>query len=88
MRFRFEIMSISRLPQAGIAVLDGRLLEGSVTAGISTELIHGRQHLPIQIKGVVIGSARPGAAVLSITVDLRQEAIGLAAVGDLMVSTG
>lgn len=87
MGFRFEIISISRLPKARIAVQDGRLLDGSVTAGVSAELIHDGQRLPIHIKGVVLGSVLPGADVLCLTVDLRQNAIGLASIGDLIVST-
>lgn len=87
MEFTFEIMKISRLQKAGIMVLDGRLFDGSVAAGMSAELIHGDQHLPIRIKGVVLGSVRPRDDILSITIDLRQEATGFAAVGDLIVST-
>lgn len=87
MGFKFEIKGISRLQKARIAVLDGRLLEGSVTVGATAELIHRGQRLPIRIKGVVLGSASSGADHLSITIDLRQEAIGLASIGDLIVST-
>lgn len=87
MGFKFEIKSISRLDNAGVVVLDGRLLEGSVTTGISAELIHDGERIPTRIKGVVLGSVRPRADVVSLTVDLRQEAMGLASIGDLMVST-
>ncbi len=86
MGFKFEIKGISRLEKAGVAVLDGRLLEGSITVGATAELIHGGQRLPIHIKGVVLGSVRPRDDILSIAVDLRQEAMGIAAVGDLILS--
>ncbi len=86
MRFTFEIRNIGRLSKAGVAVLDGRLVEGSVTAGISAELIHCGQRKPIYIKGVVLGSVCPGASVLSLTVDLRQKATALASIGDRIVS--
>lgn len=88
MSFRFEIIRINTLTRARIAVLDGRLLEGSVTTDISAELIHAEQRFPIHIKGVVLGSVCPGTDVLSLTVDLHQETMGLVAVGDLIVSTG
>jgi hypothetical protein len=87
MGFRFEIMSVSKLPRACIGVLDGRLVDGSVVAGMTAELIHDGERLPIHIKGLVLGSVSPGADVLSLTVDLRQEAVGLASIGDLIVST-
>ncbi len=87
MGFTFEIMSISRLQKAGVAVLDGRLLEGSVTVGTTAELIHGGQRIPIRVKGVVLGATHPGAKLLGLTVDQREVAMGLASIGDLIVST-
>lgn len=86
MGFTFEIMSISRLEKAGVAVLDGRLLEGSAAVEISAELIHDGKRIPIHLKGAVLGSAYPGAGVLSLTVDLREDAMGHASAGDLIVS--
>lgn len=87
MGFRFEIMSVSKLPRAYIGVLDGKLVDGSVVAGMTAELIHDGERLPIYIKGVVLGSVRPEADVLSLSVDLRQEAMRLASIGDLILST-
>lgn len=86
MGFTFEIMSISRLEKAGVAVLDGRLLKGSAAVEISAELIHDGKRIPIHLKGAVLGSAYPGAGVLSLTVDLREDAMGHASAGDLIVS--
>lgn len=86
MGFKFEILHISRLEKAGVVVMDGGLREGSVTVGISAELIHEGRHLPIYIKGVVLGSVRSGADVLSLTVDQREEAMSLASIGDWIVS--
>jgi hypothetical protein len=59
-----------------------------VNTGASAELVHAGQRIPIDIKGVVRGSVRPGADSLSITVDLGHEAIGLAVIGDLIVTKG
>ncbi len=43
--------------------------------------------IPIHIKGGVLGSVRPEAEVLSITINRRQDAAVLASIGDRIVST-
>ena len=85
MAFTFEITRISRLARAHVGVLDGKLLEGSVTTDSTVELLHNGQHLPVRVKGVVLDSARPKNTTLSLTVDLREAAMNIAAVGDKLV---
>lgn len=87
MGFGFEFMTITKLRTAGVVVLDGRLLEGYVTAGMSAELIHDAERVPLHIKSVVLGTACPGDGVLSLTVDLCQATASLASTGDLILST-
>ena len=65
--------------------MDGKLLEGSVTTDSTAELLHGGQHLPVRVKGVVLDSARPKNTNLSLTVDLREAAMKIATVGDRLV---
>jgi hypothetical protein len=83
--FAFEITRISRLAKAGVGVWDGELLEGSVTTGSTVELLHNGQRLPVRIKGVVLGPTHPQGTNLSLTVDLREAAAKIAAVGDRLV---
>jgi hypothetical protein len=85
MAFTFEITGISKFTKAHVGVLDGKLIEGSVTTGATAQLVHGAQHLPVRVKGVVLDSARPKNGVLSLTVDLREAAMKLASVGDRLV---
>ena len=85
MAYTFEITGISRLPKAHVGVLDGKVLEGSVTTGSTAELVHGGQHMPVLVKGVVLDSAKPKRGVLSLTVDLRQQAMKFASIGDRLV---
>ena len=81
MAYTFEITRISKLTKAHVGVLDGNLLEGSVTIGSTAELVHGGQHIPVVIKGVVLASAKPKNDILSLTVDLRQKAMKFVSVG-------
>ena len=83
--FTFEITRISRLAKARIGVWDGELLEGSVTTNSTVELLHNGQRLPVRIKGVALGSTHPERTNLSLTVDLREAATKIAAVGDRLV---
>ena len=85
MAFTFEITRISRLTKARIGVWDGELLEGSVTTDSTVELLHNGQRLPVRIKGVALGSTHPERTNLSLTVDLREAATKIAAVGDRLV---
>jgi hypothetical protein len=84
MAYTFEITAINKLARAHAGVLDGRLLNGSVTTGSKAELIHDGRHFPVEVKGVVLDS-RARRDLLSITVDIRQEAMKFAAVGDTVV---
>ena len=86
MAFTFEITGISRFPQAKAGVLDGKLVEGSVAIGSVVHLVHGTQHLPMRVKGVVIDSANSPDYDLSLTIDLREAAMAVACVGDKLVS--
>ena len=85
MAYTFEITRVSKLAKAHVGVLDGKLLDGSVTTGSTADLVHGGQHLPVVVKGIVLDSAKPAGGVLSLTVDLRQKAMELASVGDRLV---
>ncbi|MYM65751.1 hypothetical protein GTP45_02745 [Pseudoduganella sp. FT55W] len=85
MAFTFEITHISRLAWAQVGVLDGKLLDGVVLIGAKAQLLHEGQHFPISVKGVVLDSVPPGTESLSLTVDLREAAIKVAAAGDKLV---
>ena len=85
MAFTFEITGINRLARAHVGVLDGKLLKGTVMTGSQAELVHDGQRVPVRVKGVVLDSAGLASDVLSLTVDLREKAMGLAAVGDHLV---
>lgn len=66
-------------------MLDGKLLDGSVTVGSVVHLLHGTQRLPMRVKGVVIGAANSPHYDLSLTIDLREAAMAVACVGDRLV---
>ncbi|NHZ98633.1 hypothetical protein [Massilia sp. CCM 8734] len=83
--FAFEITGISKFPREKAAVLDGKLIEGSVAIGSVVHLVHGTQRIPMRVKGVVIDSANSPDDDLSLTIDLREAAIALACVGDRLV---
>ena len=86
MAYTFEITGISKLARAHVGVLDGKLLEGSVTTGSTAELVHGSLHMPVVVKGVVLDSGKPKKGVLSLTVDLHQKAMEFVTVGDKLIS--
>jgi hypothetical protein len=86
MSFTFEVTHINRLTNAHVVVLDGKVIEGSVTTDSTVELVHGSQHYPVRVRGVVLGFANPGNTDLSVTIDLREEAMSIVAVGDRLVS--
>ena len=86
MAYTFIITGINRLPGARVGVLGGKLLDGVVTTGSTAKLVHGSQLIPVQVKGVLIDSSRPRKEALSLTVDLRQAAMKLVAIGDILVS--
>lgn len=85
MAFTFEITRVNRLARAHVGVLDGKLLEGTVITGSHAELVHDGQRVPVRVKGVVLDSVGLASNVLSVTVDLREKAMGLATVGDRLV---
>ena len=85
MAFTFEITGISKFAKAHVGVLDGKLIEGSVTTGATAKLFHGAQQLPVRVKGVVLDSTHPENGVLSLTVDLRESAMAIASIGDRLV---
>lgn len=86
MAFTFEITQISRLAQAHVGILDGKLLEGAIATGTIVHLVHGDQRLPLRVKGVVLDAAGRGDGALSVTVDLREQAMQLASVGDRLTA--
>ena len=85
MAFAFEITRIHRLAKAHVGVLDGKLLEGSVTTDSTADLLHGGRQFPVLVKGVVLVSTDSDKTTLSLTVDLREAAMQFAAVGDKLV---
>lgn len=87
MSYTFEITNISSLPRARVGVLDGNLIEGCVTTDSMAELVHGNQHLPLHVKGVILGLAKNQCIILSLTVELGQKALDIAAAGDRLICT-
>lgn len=86
MPFVFEITSVARLPQAKVAVLEGRLAAGSLAIGASALLEHGSELIGLKIKGVALGGKQPAPGSLSVTVSLSEPAMTLAAAGDRLLS--
>lgn len=66
-------------------MLDGKLIEGSLTIGSVVHLVHGTQLIPMRVKGIVIESANSPHYDLSLTIDLREAAMALADVGERLV---
>jgi hypothetical protein len=85
MYYAFEITGIAELPNAKLAVFDGKLIEGCVTTNSIAELVHGNQHFPLRVKGVILELANNQCSVLSLTVELGQEALAIAAIGDRLI---
>lgn len=88
MAFTFEITQISRLAHAHVGILDGKLLEGAIATGAIVHLVHGNKRLPLRVKGVVLNASGRGDAALSLTVDMHEQALQLASVGDRLTSAG
>lgn len=85
MSFKFKITKISRLPGARVAVLDGELYEGRLTAEANTALVHGDKKIPMRVKAVVFDIPKSKGEV-TVSVDLRQPAMRFAKEGDLLVA--
>ena len=80
-----EITRIAALPNAGLAVFDGELIEGCVTTDSIAELVHGKQHVPLHVKGVILELSNNQCSIMSLTVEIGQEALAFAAVGDRLI---
>lgn len=88
MAYTFKITRINKLSKARVQILDGELLEGVVTTDSAAKLVHDGRSIPVRIRGVVSGPAKGiFDNTLSLTVDLRQGAMKVAAVGDVLVGT-
>lgn len=88
MAFKFKITQIKRLPGAGVGVIDGTVLAGSVMDGQDVQLVHGTKQLSLRVQGVVMDSMRKASqsSRLSLSVKLRQPAMSLVEVGDFLVA--
>jgi hypothetical protein len=85
--YAFEITCISSLPNAGLAVFDGNLIEGCVATDSIASLVHGNHHFPIHVKGIIFDFTKNRCLVMSLTAELDQEAVTIAVVGDRLVCT-
>lgn len=83
MAFDFEIASVTRLPGAKIAAIEGRVLSGSISSGKPALLSHGGELVELTIKGVALGiGARTIPGSLTLSVRLAEPAMALAQPGD------
>lgn len=87
MAFTFEITKVNRLAWARIGVLDGKLLDGKVLIGAEAQLEHDGQFYPVRVKGIALEAVRTPREGLSLTVDLREAGMKVAAVGDKLIGT-
>jgi hypothetical protein len=88
MAFKFKITKVEKLPGAGIGVIDGTVVAGTVTTGQEVVLIHQGQRLPLQVAGVVLETCRAhrDSAELSLSFKLKQPAFAYAQSGDELVA--
>jgi len=82
MGFTFEVTKVSKVLSAKIGVLDGKILDGRITANSSALLLHEGQTIPLHVQGVVLCGADRPAGLLSLTVGLGEPAMKLVAAGD------
>ncbi len=91
MSFEFKVTQIEKMPSAKIGVLNGQLISGKFKTGSIVNLIHGRESIPMKIKGVVLDYAdlgdgrRRDPKQISLSVDLREHAMTLVQEGDRLV---
>lgn len=88
MGFKFLIKKVERLPRAGVGVLDGTVLAGSVTTGQELTLVHGDRRVPMRLEGVVMEKAniRRQEGELSLSFKLRTPAFEVVQAGDQLVA--
>ena len=88
MAFKFKITKVEKLPSAGVGVLDGTVLDGSVSTGQEVVLVHGEKRLPLTVAGVISESAskRRAEGGLSISFKLEQPAFSFAQAGDELIA--
>ena len=90
MAFRFKITKVEKLPNAGVGVLDGTVVDGKVTPGQQVVLVHNGRRLsaPMTVAGVVLEKTakRRTDSELSISFKLKQPTFAQAKAGDELVS--
>ena len=88
MAFKFKITKVEKLPSAGVGVINGTVLAGTVMTGQSVMLVHQGQRLPLQVAGVVLETnrTRRNLSELSLSFKLKQGAFAYAESGDELVS--
>ena len=87
MAFTFKITRVDKLPRAGVGILDGKLVDGSVSSRSAAELVHAGQRFPLKLKGVVLDSSKgKDEGIISLSLDLRQQGMSVVEEGDLLVS--
>ena len=89
MPLTFKITEVETLTRAGLGVLGGIVVSGTVKTGAQAELVHGDRHFPVEIKGVVLNREMSGGkddVHLSLSLDLRVHGVRQARAGDLLVS--
>lgn len=88
MAFKFKITKVEKLPGAGVGVIDGTVVAGTVATGQNVVLVHAGQRLPLKVAGVVLES--PGKhrkpSELSISFRLKQPGFAFAQAGDELVA--
>lgn len=87
MAFTFEITAVNKFPDLRLGILDGKLVDGYVKIGAVAHLVRGTRRLPMRVKSVVLDSQGPDD-LISLTFDLRDEAMEIAEVGDRVDGTG
>jgi hypothetical protein len=88
MALMFKISRVDQLPDSGVGVLDGTLVEGKIRTGMVVKLVHEGRQIPLKIGGVVLASGEPtkNTINMSLSFDLNQPAMRVARAGDLLVT--
>jgi hypothetical protein len=83
--FVFEVTRVSRLPKAGVGLLEGKLLAGKVLTNSQAELVHAGQRIPLRVKGVALDAVFRTDGNLVLAVGLLEPAMALVVVGDRLI---
>ncbi|WP_105532578.1 hypothetical protein [Solimicrobium silvestre] len=60
-------------------------MQGCITTNSIADLVHGSEHFPLHVKGVILELAKNQCNILSLTFELDQKALAIAAVGDWLI---